>query len=253
MIAMLSDVHGNLEALQAVFADLKARGASRAFFLGDLVGYGPNPVECLDFIRHFEFCLLGNHDRAVVHGIPNNFNLVARHAALWTRERLNPDNMGLRFLRGGEHRHRKELWEFLQGLKPSRLLGGRLFAHDNPLNPGDDKYVRSQNRARVSFDKYPQVKTFFIGHSHIPRIFTYDEEMIPEPGRRYAIGNGRRYIINVGSVGQPRDKDPRACYVGLEPDSFRFYRVPYDVEATMKRIRQSELADSLADRLALGK
>ncbi len=251
MIAILSDVHANLEALRAVYEDLQARSVKRVFFLGDLIGYGPNPVECLDFMRHFEFCLLGNHDRAVVKGIPNNFNKIATHAALWTRKRLDPETMGAKFLRRGEYKRRQELWAFLHTIQPSRVIHQIFAAHDNPINPGDDKYVRSQPVARKAFDTHPDVKAFFIGHSHHPRIFTYDREMIPEPGRRYPFD--QRYIINVGSVGQPRDKDPRSCYVLLEPDSFRFLRVPYDIEATMKKIVQSELDNSLAERLQVGR
>ena len=160
--------------------------------------------------------------------------------------------MGMKFLRRAEYRRRKELWEFLQTITPSRIIHQLLAAHDNPINPGDDKYVRSQAVARKAFDARPEIQAFFIGHSHHPRIFTYDEEVVPEPGRKYELHSDRRCIINVGSVGQPRDKDPRACYVLLEPDNFRFLRIPYDLERTMKKIYESELHNSLADRLKKG-
>ena len=253
MIAILSDVHANLEALQAVHEDIKARGVKRVFFLGDMIGYGPNPVECLGLIhKHkFEFCLLGNHDRAVVQGVPNNFNKVARQAALWTREQLDPDAVRLKFVRQAEVDRRRRLWDFLQKLKPSTRINQLFCAHDNPIHPGDDKYVRSQEIARQCFDAQPEIQAFFIGHSHLPAIYTYDEQIAPEPGRRYPYDT--RYVINVGSVGQPRDKDPRACYVLLEPDSFRYLRIPYDYQTTMKKIRQAGLDETLAQRLAEGR
>ena len=251
MIAILSDVHANLEALQAVYEDVKARGAKKIFFLGDLIGYGPNPVECVEFIKHFEFCLLGNHDRAVVHGIPNNFNKIAVQAAQWTRKQLDPEMTALKFLRGGTVKRKQESWDFLSGLKPSRVVDKLMCAHDNPLNPGDDKYVRTQEDAKKSFEKHPDIRAFFIGHSHLPKVFTETSSFTPEVGKRYPFNE--RYIINVGSVGQPRDKDVRACYVTLEPDSFRYYRVPYDYKKTMKKIRAAGLSEKLATRLAEGK
>jgi predicted phosphodiesterase len=251
MIAILSDVHANLEALLEVCKDLKARKVKSVLFLGDLVGYGPSPRECLEVVQRFEFCLLGNHDRAVVQGIPNNFNKIARHAALWTRDQLDPESMRLKSLRKAEYRRRQEAWDFLQRLKPSGVSHGWFCAHDNPINPGDDKYVQKQTVARQGFDANPDVRAFFIGHSHVPVIYTYDERIKPEPGRSYPFD--RRCIVNVGSVGQPRDKDPRACYLLLEQDSFRFMRLPYDYAVTQKKIRQAGMDPSLADRLAEGR
>jgi len=251
MIAILSDVHANLEALQAVFQDIVSRGIKRVFFLGDIVGYGPNPVEVMEFIRHFEFCLLGNHDEAVLRGPPRNFNAAAQRATWWTREQLCPDELNAGFLRRAEYQRRKEYWEFLLKLKPVRVVGETMFVHDNPSRPGSWRYVRSQEEALKSFQAHAGMRAFFIGHSHIPGVWTEEGRVAPEPGQKFDFR--KRVLVNVGSVGQPRDKDPRACYVILETDGFRFFRVPYDVEKTQRKIRGNpELDPFLAERLAKG-
>ena len=250
MIAVLSDVHANLEALRAVIKDLGKRGATRMFFLGDIVGYGPDPRCVLDFLKNFEFCLMGNHDRAVLTGPPKNFNPVAQRAVAWTRKQIHLSGLRFRFLRPGEYRRRTEYWNFLRNLPTYKKMGEMFFAHDNPTNPGDDQYILKVEDAEAAFRKHPDVKAFFIGHSHVPAIWRAGEKIKPEFGRKYAFEG--QTIINVGSVGQPRDKDPRACYV-LVDDGFRFVRVEYDVNKTMEKIRRSPLDDKLAERLGKGK
>jgi len=251
MIAILSDVHANLEALSAVYKDLTQRGIQRVFFLGDIVGYGPNPAEVLDFIKHFEFCLLGNHDEAVLKGPPKNFNALAQRATWWTRTQLCPDEMGPAFLRRAEYQRRKEYWEFLLQLKPVRTVGETMFVHDHPARPGSWRYLQSHHDADQAFRAQPHIRAFFVGHLHIPGVWTEDGRVAPEPGQKFDFR--KRVIINVGSVGQPRDKDPRASYVLLEPDGFRFFRVPYDVEKTQEKILANpELEPFLAQRLAKG-
>ena len=133
--AILSDIHANLEALTAVYKDLTSRGIKRVFFLGDIVGYGPNPAEVLDIIKHFEFCLLGNHDEACLIGPAKNFNKAATASAWWTRKQICPDEITGAFLRPGEFQKRTEQWEYLQKLQPVRTLGrtGR------PLGPAGSR------------------------------------------------------------------------------------------------------------------
>jgi predicted phosphodiesterase len=252
MIALLSDVHSNLEALQAVWADLTARGVQRVIFLGDIVGYGPDPVAVVRFLKRFEFSLLGNHDRAVLHKDWERFNLQAKKAAIWTRRQLDPDEVRWKLFHHAEYAERKELWGYLSGLKPMRVLGDLMMVHDTPAAPGSDRYVIKWEDAEAAFAAQPNYKGFFVGHSHSPVIFYEDSgRETPEPGRKYSLD--RRCIVNVGAVGQPRDGDPRASYVVLDADGFRFFRVEYDIEAVVKKINAvPDLDPVLGERLRKG-
>jgi predicted phosphodiesterase len=251
MIAILSDVHANLEALTAVWQDLTQRGIQRVFFLGDIVGYGPNPAEVLDFIKNFEFCLLGNHDEACLNGPSQRFNAAAAGSAWWTRKQICPSEIKGVFLRPGEFQRRCAQWEYLLQLKPVRTVGEMFFVHDTPANPGSGNYVLSRAEADAGFKAHPQIRAFFFGHSHVPGVWTEKAYFGAEPGRKFDFK--QRVMVNVGSVGQPRDKDPRACYVILEPDGFRFFRVPYDLAKTQEKIRNiPEVDPKLAERLAKG-
>ena len=251
MIAILSDVHANLEALLAVIKDMAGRPIKRILFLGDIIGYGPNPVEVLDFLKKFEFCLMGNHDRAVLTGPPAEFNQVARAAVEWTRRQIHPSYVRLKFLRPWTYRKRLEWWRFLLSLKPIRREAEYVFAHDHPLEPGSDHYILKPEEARRVLDGMPDYRAFFIGHSHVPGVYTYEERIKPEEGVVYPLD--RRMIVNVGAVGQPRDRDARASYVLLDEAGVQFIRVPYDLEKTQRKIRQAGLPDLLAKRLEEGK
>ena len=251
MIAIVSDIHANLEALQAVYQDIVKRGIQRIFFLGDIVGYGPNPGEVLDFIKHFEFCLLGNHDEACLKGPSTKFNQVAQRATWWTRSQICPDELSGAFMKPAQYQQRKEQWTFLQSLKPVRVVGETLFVHDTPAEPGSWRYVRSHEEAEKGFRAHPAMRLFFFGHSHQPGVWTETGYVLPEPGRKFDFR--KRVMVNVGSVGQPRDRDPRACYVVLETDGFRFFRIPYDLAKTQEKIRANpELDVVLAERLGKG-
>ncbi|MHC4253505.1 MAG: metallophosphoesterase family protein [Planctomycetota bacterium] len=249
MIAVLSDVHANLEALRAVVRDIGQRGIQRMFFLGDIIGYGPNPREVLDFLKNFEFCLMGNHDRAVLTGPPKNFNPVARRATKWTRTQIHLSGLSFKMFRRAEYERRVEYWNFLLNLKPFRKMGEMFFAHDNPTDPGNDKYVTKQHEADSAFARHPDVRAFFIGHSHVPMVWRRSGKEKPQFGKKYQFDG--QTIVNVGSVGQPRDKIPRSCYVIVD-DGFRFVRVDYDIERAVKKIRRSPLDSMLADRLQKG-
>ena len=251
MIALLSDVHANLEAMQAVFEDLRKRSCKRVFFLGDIVGYGPNPVEVLDYIKDFEFCLLGNHDEACLNGPLKTFNVMAQKSTWWTRSQICPEEMSGSFFRPGALQQRQDQWNFLKTLKPSRTIGEMMFVHDTPAAPGSWNYVRSHEEALKGFRAHPEQRAFFFGHSHIPGVWYEDTWVVPEAGQRFDFK--KRVMVNVGSVGQPRDKDPRASYVVLEADGFRFFRVPYDFHATQDKILANEELDPfLAERLGKG-
>jgi predicted phosphodiesterase len=251
MIAILSDVHANLEALEAVFKDLMQRNVKRIFFLGDIVGYGPDPVAVLEFIQRFEFSLLGNHDQAVLQGPPVTFNPVAQRATWWTRSQICPSEMTAAFLRRAEHEKRKQYWTYLLSLKPVRTVGETMFVHDDPARPGSWKYLTKGGDVERAFRLQPAIRAFFVGHSHLPAVWSEDDLTVPETGQKFEFK--RRLLINVGSVGQPRDKDSRASYVILEPDGFRFFRVTYDIEKTQQKILANpELDPFLAERLGKG-
>jgi diadenosine tetraphosphatase ApaH/serine/threonine PP2A family protein phosphatase len=237
--ALLSDVHANLEALQAVLQVAQKRDVDRMLCLGDVVGYGASPNECLQIIR--ERCpmvLLGNHDSASSGGGElARFNPNAKAAALWTAKVLTPENR-----------------DYLRGLSLTRHLEPYYYVHASPAAPRDWEYIFDR------FDAEPQFQFFtehgcFIGHTHQPAIFERSASgCVSLPPTQHRFDPAHRYIVNVGSVGQPRDRDPRACFVILsEPEgTIEFVRVPYDIEASQEKIRAANLPPVLAARLAAG-
>lgn len=258
MFAILSDIHSNLEALTTVLADIEKRGIKTIYCLGDVVGYGPNPKECLDLIiQKTDWCVLGNHDYAVFYE-PTNFNYGAEQASFWTREVLETD---------GEKERSNTRWRFLGELPMRRTLQIKLgptdtfidFVHASPRRPineyifPDDVYT---NPAKVHalFDRVKHI--CFVGHTHMPGIFLDEPDFyLPdELGGRYPIIEGEKAIINIGSVGQPRDKDNRACYAYIEEHNVHFVRLAYDFQTTMKKILAIDRLDSFhAERLRDGR
>jgi diadenosine tetraphosphatase ApaH/serine/threonine PP2A family protein phosphatase len=251
MIAILSDIHGNLEALTAVLADIEQQGVEAIYCLGDVVGYGPNPRECLDLARNFRLTLLGNHDQGALFD-PLGFTATAERAIFWTRDQLesSPEPRTVRERR----------WEFLAELPRCHREEDRLFVHGSarsPLNeyvfPEDAYNPRKMERIFALVERY-----CFQGHTHIPGVFVEGADGLSaflgaeEIGPSYRL-DGRKALCNVGSVGQPRDGDPRACYVLLDGDVLRYRRVAYDVETTVGKIHAiAELDPSLGHRLLKG-
>jgi predicted phosphodiesterase len=252
MIAILSDIHGNLEALRAVLDDIRTCGAESIYCLGDIVGYGPEPCACLDLAMDFEMTLLGNHDQAALFD-PEGFSPVAEQAVFWTRHQLESQI--------GPREARERRWEFLSTRPRTHFDAHGMFVHGsarNPLNeyvfPDDIYNQRKMERL------FPLVRrSCFQGHTHVPGIFTeqtpgerYDFRSPEELGHIYHL-DARKAMCNVGSVGQPRDGDWRACYVLLEGDTIHFRRVEYDVETTVRKIHaEKELDPVLGDRLRKG-
>jgi len=246
--AIISDIHSNLEALQAVLADIKALGIKEVYCLGDVVGYGPNPRECVDLVMDCKLVLLGNHDQGAMFD-PDGFNQSAEKAIFWTRAQLEsaaePRNL------------REKRWEFLAERPRSHRENGYLYVHGsarNPLNeyvfPEDVYNQRKMERIFALVEKY-----CFQGHTHVPGIFTENLQFhSPEEIDSLYRLDGRKTLCNVGSVGQPRDGDWRACYVLLDDDTIRFRRVEYDVETTAQKIYAiDDLDDFLGDRLREGR
>jgi predicted phosphodiesterase len=240
-IAVISDIHGNRHALEAVLDQVGASECRELWCLGDLVGYGADPDACVDLAReHAAVCLAGNHDLGVIGAIPlEQFSRGAALAATWTRETIQPETR-----------------EFLEGLRPERLQEAVGLYHASPRDPVWE-YVLSPLQAELCLDAQ-QHRIALIGHSHVALSFSR------LPGAA-ATGETRdadfeldldagEWLINPGSVGQPRDGDPRAAWLELDLDSWRaFYRrTEYDIAGAAAAIRAARLPDSLAERLAYG-
>jgi len=258
MFAVIGDIHSNLEALTTVLGDIEKRGIRQIYCLGDVIGYGPNPAECLDLIiEKTRWCVLGNHDYATLYE-PTNFNYGAEQASFWTREVLETEK---------DKQHRDKRWGFLGTLPMRQTLrtkAGRNttvldFVHASPRKPineyifPDDVYTNPV-KVRVLFERVKHI--CFVGHTHLPGVFLDEPDFyLPEEmDHIYPIIDSEKAIINIGSVGQPRDKDNRASYVYVEENQVHFVRMEYDFEATAKKIKAIEQLDNFqADRLRDGR
>lgn len=247
--ALISDIHANLEGLLAVLEDIKEQGITEIYCLGDIVGYGPNPCECLDkVIDVCQVTILGNHDQAALFD-PDGFNPVALQAVYWTRDQLESGS--------GSPNQINRRWDFLGELPRTHSNGDFLFVHGSPREPTNEyvfpEDVYNQRKMDALFSR---VDRFCMqGHTHIPGVFTVHREFLsPEDvGYQYRLGEDP-IMVNVGSVGQPRDNDPRACYVVIEDTVLTFRRVEYDVEATAEKIYAvPDLDNMLGDRLKTGR
>jgi len=258
MFAVLSDIHSNLEALTAVLADIEKRGIKAIYCLGDVIGYGPDPGECLDLIiEKTKWCVLGNHDYAAFYE-PTNFNYAAEQASFWTREVLETQE---------EKEVRDRRWGFLGELPMRQRLETKLganaaimdFVHASPRRPvneyifPDDVYTNPL-KVRLLFERVEHI--CFVGHTHMPGVFLDEPDFyLPdELNNVYPIVDAEKAIINIGSVGQPRDKDRRASYVYVNENEVHFVRVEYDFETTIGKIMAIEQLDSFhAERLRDGR
>ncbi len=236
--AVISDVHANLEALNTVLKKVSEETFDSLLFLGDSVGYGPNPNECLETLKEkTKILLAGNHDWASV-GMTDieSFNPYARAAVEWTKKILSNENR-----------------TFLRGLPLTQELDDRiLLVHATPREPEQWHYLLSTEDASINFHFFNQM-ICLIGHSHEPVIIERSpEDKIIVYKDRTDIKEGYRYIINVGSVGQPRDGNPDAAYAILNKNSIEIKRVSYDIVLTQKKMRDVGLPSYLIERLSRG-
>ena len=259
--AIISDIHGNFEALTAVMRDIEGLGLSEIYCLGDVIGYGPDPVKCLDLVM--ERCavtILGNHDQAVLFD-PEGFNPVALRAIYWTRDQLE-NGPG-----GADISDRR--WDWIGELPRKLDEGNIVFVHGSPRDTTNE-YVfpehalepEKMNSLMGRFDGL-----CFQGHTHIPGVFamTQDDDepdrreytfLAPEERDSFFRLDSIKAMINVGSVGQPRDENPDACYIVLDTEekTVEFRRVVYDVQTTRAKIHAiDELDNMLGDRLLAGR
>jgi predicted phosphodiesterase len=240
---VISDVHGNLAALDAVLADAGMETIDQVWCLGDVVGYGPCPNECIDRLRGFpdQLCVAGNHDWAAISRISiAEFNPSAQVACRWTSEQLSAENSA-----------------FLADL-PTRIVEGNFtLVHGSPREPIWE-YIIYPSTAQLNFQFF-DTQLCFVGHTHAPAIFHEEtstrrfEISIPTPSTPIRIDD-ERLIINPGSVGQPRDGDPKAAYMVLDPESktVEYRRVAYDVASTQRLMMDKGLPESLISRLSFG-
>jgi predicted phosphodiesterase len=243
---ILSDIHANLTALQAAVAAVEGRW-DRALCLGDVVGYGPDPNEAMDFVRSLNPVMIrGNHDKAAC-GITDasDFNPVARIAAEWTTSNLRPENL-----------------EILRQLPMGPVRVDELTLVHGAV-ADEDEYVFAPGQALDGLLESPSPITFF-GHTHFQGGFSYRQsqleviQMKPLPGPSFSalqMEPGTRYLLNPGSIGQPRDGDPRAGFAIADMDHqvTEFWRVPYDIESVQARMREAQLPEVLVQRLSYGR
>lgn len=224
-IGIISDIHSNLEALEVMLKRLAAENVERICCLGDIVGYGANPNECVERVR--DVCpvsILGNHDAACTgHTSPEFFNSYARSAIEWTGRVLSEENLA-----------------YLKSLPLTHADDNMLLVHSTPKEPAAWNYITSEEEAQPHFAMLAPGAICFIGHSHVPEQFESERT--------------RKRIVNVGSIGQPRDRDPRAC-CGLydtAAGTFEWIREVYPVQEAARKIRHAGLPEFLAVRLFIG-
>lgn len=243
---IISDIHSNMTALEAVLASAKGKWQA-AVCLGDLVGYGPDPNEVIDCVRSLGATTIrGNHDKAVA-GVEeiDDFNPIARAAVLWTRQQLRPENR-----------------EYLQMLaKGPKIVDGFSIAHGSALD--EDEYVYAPELAADVLKSAPTPVTFF-GHTHLQGGFTLHGEDVqalraaPGAGRdssKVTLEQGTTYLLNPGSVGQPRDGNPRAGFAlaDFQARTVEFWRLAYDIERVQQRMTSAGLPEPLVLRLSFGR
>jgi predicted phosphodiesterase len=241
--ALISDIHANLDALTAVFDDIDSQHIDEVICLGDIVGYGPNPSECVSLIKdRCPMVILGNHDAAALGTLSTQgFNIHARIAIEWTTEHLTPDARS-----------------FLSILPMKETRLSLTFAHSTPYEPEMWHYITSLEEAAYNFQFF-DTQFCFVGHTHIPLILVVNEKkelyVHQEPILKFGSLKDASFLINVGSVGQPRDRDTRACYgiFDSEAETFSYRRVKYDIIHCQAAMREANLPDFLISRLAEGK
>lgn len=241
-IGLISDIHSNLEALTRSLAALERSRPDRVICLGDVVGYGASVNECCDLVRKVaEVTLLGNHDAAVSGRMDYSFYYdAARHALDWTASRIAPEHL-----------------EWLRTLPYAHRIDHVQFSHGNPVQPDAYEYVFAIEQAREllpHLDALAEVN--FIGHSHLCKAFALNAagDVTEVVATKFGLRRGYKYVISVGSVGQPRDCDNRACFVMYDTDArtVEYHRVPYDIETSAQKIFDADLALNFGKRLFLG-
>ena len=230
-IAIISDIHSNLEALTKAMEVIDQQSVDKIICLGDIVGYGANPNECIELVRQrCDIVIKGNHEEAVLDiSVAEHFTDNARSAIIWTINQITEENLS-----------------YFQTLPLVYKTNDALFVHASPCEPSEWNYIFEENAALHTFHCFSE-SICFIGHTHMPAIFSIK-------GRASRITQNERYLINVGSVGQPRDRNTQLSFGIIDTDKWQYknIRASYDVETTVKKILSTDLPASLGQRLLLG-
>jgi len=237
--AALGDIHSNWEALSVVLKDAEKQGVNSYVSVGDIVGYNANPAECLEKIREIGCVTVrGNHDHYCSHDeCLEDFQPLAANVVDWTRHQLSEDHV-----------------DYLRNLRLSAMVAGFTLVHSTLDMPEKWGYVFDAIEAEAHFN-YQHTLVCFHGHTHIPTSFEKEGRVVRSSQSRVKIAMGKKYFVNVGSVGQPRDGNPRACYViyDLKAKELEFRRIPYDIATAQAKIRKIGLPERLAKRLEQGR
>lgn len=237
--AIIADIHGNLDALQVVLDDAKKQMVTHYACLGDVVGYNANPKECLDIIRTMNMpCVKGNHDEyCSSEEHLEGFNPAAAEAVNWTRTQLTEDDR-----------------QWLRDLKYTRMVTNFTIVHATLDGPQRWGYVFDKLAAAASFT-YQNTSVCFFGHTHVPVAFMKDSVVRGGTYSKFKTEPGKKYFVNVGAVGQPRDNNPKAAYVVYDTvdGTIEIRRLDYDIAAAQKKILAAGLPERLAERLAYGR
>ena len=237
--AIIADIHGNLEAFQTVLEDIKTQNVNQIVCLGDVVGYNANPKECLQIVREMNIpCVKGNHDEyCSSEDALEGFNPHAAEAVHWTRNQLTTEDR-----------------QWLRDLKYSRMVGNFTIVHATLDAPQRWGYVFDKLAAAASFP-YQNTQVCFFGHTHVPVAFMRDSVVRGGTYSKFKIDVSKKYFVNVGAVGQPRDNNPKAAYVVYDTDAgtIELRRLDYDIPTTQEKIRAAGLPERLAERLEFGR
>ena len=237
--AIIADIHGNLDAFQVVLEDIRAQKATHIVCLGDVVGYNAQPKECLDIVRQMNIpCVKGNHDEyCSTENHLDGFNPHAAEAVHWTREQLPEDDK-----------------KWLRELKYSRMAANFTMVHATLDAPERWGYVFDKLAAAASFP-YQNTQMCFFGHTHVPVACMRDTVVRGGTYSKFKVDPSKKYFINVGAVGQPRDNNPKSAYViyDMDAQTIELRRLEYDIASAQKKILEAGLPERLAERLAFGR
>lgn len=240
-IGLISDIHANLEALESVLKDLETQQVETIYCLGDVVGYGCDPIACLDLVKaNCQLTLMGNHEWVALGRLSiDQLNDSAGVSILWTREQLTDRELSI-----------------ISEFPLEATIDDALLVHSSPHEPDAWHYILTADAAATAFEDSEYALCFF-GHTHIPMIFSQSTvgHLRQRVGHDFMPDEAARYLINVGSVGQPRDHDPRACYVIYDSTEreVSYHRTSYDIQRTQSKMVKADAPTMLIERLAVGR